>query len=48
MKQKIRKKRPQPPRWWGYDSDNCWWCKNRNGCDGCKILKQFTRVNKGK
>ena len=48
MKQKIRKKRPQPPRWWGYDSDNCWWCKNRNGCGGCKILKQFTRVDKGK
>ena len=32
----------------GYDTDNCWWCKNRNGCGGCKILKQFTRVNKVK
>ena len=48
MKQKIRKKRPQPPRWWAYDNDNCWWCKNRSGCGGCKILKQFTRVNKEK
>lgn len=47
-KTKNQKKRPQPPRWWRYDSDNCWWCKNRNGCGGCKILKQFTKVNKGK
>lgn len=35
-----RKKRPQPPRWWTLDNDNCWFCKNKNNCGGCKLLKK--------
>ena len=35
-----RKMRPQPPWWWTLDNDNCWFCKNRNNCGGCKLLKQ--------
>lgn len=35
-----RKHRPSPPRWWFLETDNCWFCKNRNNCNGCKLLKQ--------
>ena len=35
-----RKMRPQPPWWWELDNDNCWFCKNRNNCGGCKLLKR--------
>lgn len=35
-----RKHRPSPPRWWLLENDNCWFCKNRNNCNGCKLLKQ--------
>ena len=34
-----RKMRPQPPFWWTLDNDNCWFCKNRNNCGRCRILK---------
>lgn len=34
-----RKARPQPPRWFFYDVDNCWFCKNKNNCGTCKMLK---------
>lgn len=37
------KPRPQPPRWYWWDSDNCWNCKNRNNCNQCKRLKLFKR-----
>ncbi len=35
-----RKMRPQPPFWWTLDNDNCWFCKNRNNCGRCRILKR--------
>lgn len=38
-----RKQRPQPPWWWNLDNDNCWFCKNRNNCNQCKLLKKFKR-----
>ena len=38
-KRKI-KMRPQPPPGFATDTDNCWFCKNRTGCGGCKILKR--------
>lgn len=34
-----RKPRPQPPKWFWIDSDNCWDCKCRNNCNQCKRLK---------
>lgn len=34
-----RKPRPQPPKWFWLDTDGCWFCKNRNNCNGCRILK---------
>jgi len=37
-----RKPRPSPPRWYWWDSDNCWACKNRNNCNQCKTLKKLS------
>ena len=48
MKYKIRKQRPQPPQWFWADTDNCWACKNRNGCGGCKFLKRYIYGTKQK
>ena len=38
MKKKRRKMRPQPPWYFSFDTDNCYRCKNRNDCGGCKFL----------
>lgn len=35
-----RKPRPQPPRWYWWDTDNCWDCNHPNNCNQCKRLKQ--------
>ena len=43
-----RKMRPQPPWWWTLDNDNCWFCKNRNNCGSCKLLKQQRAKDKKK
>ena len=40
-----RKMQPQPPWWWILDNDNCWFCKNRNNCNQCRLLKRFKRKN---
>ena len=51
MKKKIRKKRPEPPWYFYFDTDNCYCCKNKNGCGGCKFLKKYIhtkqKINKG-
>ena len=36
-----RKMRPQPPRWWTLDNDNCWFCKNRNNS---AYVRQFAGI----
>ena len=46
MSKKIRKPRPQPPRYYWWDSDNCHGCKNRNNCNGCKRLKVYNAETK--
>lgn len=43
-----RKMRPQPPWWWTLDNDNCWFCKSRNNCGGCKLLKRQRSVSREK
>lgn len=35
-----RKPRPQPPHHFWLDVDGCWFCKNRNNCNNCKVLKR--------
>ena len=46
MKIKYRKQRPSPPKWYWLESDNCWFCKNRSACGGCKILKRVVHEQK--
>lgn len=38
---KKRKMRPEPPRWFTLDTDNCWFCERRKSCNGCKLLKEL-------
>lgn len=40
MGKAMRKPRPSPAKWYWWDSDNCYGCKNRNNCNQCKILKR--------
>lgn len=47
MKRKHKPK-PQPPKWYFYDTDNCWDCKNRNGCGSCRRLKLFRHIYRNK
>lgn len=47
-KPKKRKMRPQPPWWWTLDNDNCWFCKNRNNCGNCKLLKEQRAIERKK
>lgn len=47
-KQNRRKPRPEPPNWVFLVDDNCWWCHERNGCSGCKYLKEYSHYQKEK
>ena len=46
MSKSKRKQRPQPPKYFWTDTDNCWFCKNRNNCGGCKVLKDYNKIKK--
>lgn len=35
-----RKPRPQPPGYFWLDVDGYWFCKNKNNCNNCKVLKR--------
>lgn len=40
-----KRKVPEMPHWFWLDNDNCWKCKNRNGCNHCRyILKERKRL----
>lgn len=45
---KRRKQRPQPPWYYWYDTDGCWFCDHRSGCSGCKVLKRYIAEGKGR
>lgn len=38
---KKRKMRPEPPKYFWLDVDGCWFCKKKNACDGCKVIKKY-------
>ena len=48
MGKPFRKPRPAPPKWYWWDSDNCWACRNRNNCNQCKWLKRLNAQQKKK
>ena len=37
------RKPPTMPHWWWFDSDGCWFCKNRNGCSNCGVVKKYRK-----
>ena len=43
-----RKVLPQPPRYAWWDLDCYWLCKNRKGCNGCKVMKHYVAEQKEK
>ena len=43
-KVKRRKPRPQPPKYYWWDTDNCYACKDRNNCSGCRFLKNYVAL----
>ena len=43
-----RKPRPQPAKWYWWDTDNCWDCNHPNNCNQCKRLKQQRAYERGK
>ena len=45
---KYRKPRPSPPKWYWWDSDNCWDCPDRNGCNNCKKMKKLNKYERTK
>lgn len=42
MSKKIRKP-PSMPYWYWLDTDNCWFCNNRNNCNNCSIIKKYRK-----
>ena len=47
-RRKMRKPRPSAPPWWFYVYDNCCLCPHKNGCNNCKLLKEFSVEQKKK
>ena len=41
MGKKKPKMRPEPPKHFWLDADGCWFCKNKNCCSGCKVIKRY-------
>ncbi len=48
MGKSKRKPLPSPPKWYWYDSYNCWFCKNRRNCGSCKVLKEYSKQQEEK
>ena len=40
--------RPQPPQYIWLETDGCWFYKNRNSCNGCKVMKHYVAEQKEK
>ena len=47
MSKAVRKPRPSAPRWYWLGADGCYFCKNKNNCNGCRETARF-RYNKQK
>ena len=39
-----RKPRPEMPIWYWYGQDGCWFCKNRNNCNSCGVLRKAAKA----
>ena len=38
-----RKPRPEMPRYFWLETDNCWRCTHRSGCNGCGFLSSYAK-----
>ena len=36
------------PYWWWLDQDGCWFCKNKNACSNCSVIKKVRKESFGK
>ena len=41
------------PHWWWTGQDGCWFCKDRNACHNCSVIKKarkqfFAKKEKGR
>ena len=41
MSKKRIKPSPEVPWYVWYDLDGCWFCKHKNGCHNCKVMKKY-------
>lgn len=42
------RKPPEMPFWWWLGQDGCWFCKNRNACSNCSVIKKDRKFLFGK
>lgn len=42
------RKAPEMPYWWWLGQDGCWFCKNRNACSNCSVIKKERKKYFGK
>lgn len=36
------------PDWWWLGQDGCWFCKNRNACSNCSVIRKERKASFGK
>lgn len=42
------RKPPAMPYWWWLGQDGCWFCKTRNACSNCSVIKKDRKTFFGK
>lgn len=40
MSKQKRRKPPAMPRWYWLGQDGCWFCRNKNACSNCSVIKK--------
>lgn len=43
MSKASRKPRPSAPYWYWLNLDGCWFCKNKNNCNSCRVIASFKK-----
>lgn len=37
------RKPPTMPKWFWWGQDDCWFCKNKNNCSNCSVVKRYRK-----
>ncbi len=48
MSRPKHRKPPAMPYWWWLGQDGCWFCKTRNACSNCSVIKKDRKAFFGK